>query len=59
MNNEPNTLEQFVAEIGMDPIEAANLLTEAGIISDNSVTLHDVAAVDHARAIKYLDGLTQ
>lgn len=56
--NEPNTLEQFVAEIGMDPIEAANLLTEAGIISDNAVTLADVAEADHAKAIKYLDSLT-
>jgi hypothetical protein len=55
--NEPNTLEQFVAEIGMDPIEAANLLTEAGIIADNAVTLHDVCETDCVRAIKFLDGL--
>lgn len=55
--NAKNTLEQFVEEIGMDANEAMNLLSEAGVISDNAESLHDVAEADCPAAIKYLDGL--
>lgn len=56
--NDKNSLEAFVDEIGMDPIEAMNTLMSNGIVSDNAVELHDVAEVDCVRAVKFLDGLT-
>lgn len=54
---EKNTLEIFVEEIGMNPIEAMNLLDESGLVSNNAVTLADVHKDDHAKAIKFLDSL--
>lgn len=48
-------LEAFVAECGLDPIEVLNDLQEDWIVSDNCVTLADVAECDATRAMKWLD----
>lgn len=48
-------LEAFVAECGLDPIQTMNDLQNAGIVSDNCVTLADVAECDATRAMKWLD----
>ena len=51
-------LEQFVQEIGLDPIEAMNLLQGNAIVSDNCVWLSEVGEADQSAAIKFLDGIS-
>lgn len=42
----------------MNPtIEELNALTEAGIISDNAVTWNDVAPIDQAKALEFLEAI--
>jgi hypothetical protein len=51
-----NALEQFISDSGdWDAIPAMNLLQDQGVISDNAITLADVADVDAPRAIAFLE----
>ena len=54
-----NPLLQAIEALGFTEIEAMNLLTEAGIISDNCVLSGDVAVANHPDAIRYLKSLKQ
>lgn len=47
-------LQQFITAHGWDPTKAMNLLQEHGVVSDNCVTVADVAVKDHAAAIQFL-----
>ena len=49
-----NTLEEFLNQRKLNPVEAMNLLQDNGIVSDLAVTAHDVAIVDCERAIAFL-----
>lgn len=57
MTKQPTQLEQFVQEIGLDPIEAMNLLQGNAIVSDNCVWISEVPEADQSAAIKFLDGI--
>lgn len=39
------------------PTTAMDVLQENGIVSDNALTIYDVAEADHARAVAFLDSL--
>jgi hypothetical protein len=52
-----NSLEKFVSQSELDPIQAMNDLQDAGIISDNCVSAQDVSNADCLRAIEFLDPL--
>lgn len=49
------TLAEWISKKGMDPVEAMNRLQEHGVISDNCVSLEDVAKADYERAIYFLE----
>lgn len=50
-----NTLVKYIRKNLLDPVKVMNLLMDSGLISDNCVTPEDVADVDCARAIEWLD----
>lgn len=50
-----NKLEKYLWTHGIDPVQAMNILQgTAGVVSDNCVTAHDVAAADIPEAIAVL-----
>jgi hypothetical protein len=51
-----NLLEQFINDSGdWDAIPAMNLLQDQGVISDNCISLADVADADAPAAIAFLE----
>lgn len=50
-----STLEKYVRKNLLDPVKVMNALMDAGLISDNCIAIGDVADVDCARAIEWLD----
>lgn len=48
-----NSLQLYCEVFRIDPIKAMNLLQEWGAVSDNCVTVEDVAACDQDLAIRF------
>lgn len=50
-----SALEKYVRKNLLDSVKVMNALMDAGLISDNCVSVSDVADVDCAKAIAWLD----
>lgn len=50
-----NLLEKYLRKNLFDPTRVMNALMDAGLISDNAVWPADVADVDCARAVEWLE----
>ena len=48
------TLLRAIASVGLDEIEAMNLLQDAGVVSDLCVGIESVATEDLERAIEFI-----
>jgi len=48
------TLLNFIRAHRLKPSEVMNRLQDAGIVSDNCVTVADVAEVDQTKAVEWL-----
>jgi len=49
-----SVLLDFIRAHRLKPSEVMNRLQDAAVISDNCVTVADVAEADHARAVEWL-----
>ena len=49
-------LKRTLLDLGYTEVQAMNLLQEKGVISDNCVTIEDIANADVTKAAEYLEG---
>jgi hypothetical protein len=49
-----NSIFSVLASLKLDPITAMNRLQDAGIVSDNCVSIGDIPPADHVKAEKFL-----